>query len=158
MTGLLSSPGLPAPASVDRVRLIRRSMRCFVFGLLGAVPLLGLGPACLALWIQKDLAEESGEPAPLGGTEMVAISIGAFIVAVVLLACDHAGLVLAMGFLLPALEGYWLLRQYQRAEPRRWNPARHLVYWGAGLACAGLVLSSTIILLVLGAAFRGPGS
>lgn len=158
MTSLLPSPGLPAPASVDRVRMIRRSMRCFVFGLMGAVPLLGLGPACLALWIQKELAEESGEPAPLGGTKMIAISIAAFIVAVVLLAWDQAGLVLAMGFLLPALQGYWLLRQYQRTEPPRWNPARHLVYWGAGLALAGLDLSSTIILLGLWAAIRSLGS
>ena len=158
MTSLLPSPGLPAPASVDRVRLIRRSMRCFVFGLLGAVPLLGLGPACLALWIEKELAEESGEPAPLGGAKMAAIAIGAFIAAVVLLAWDQAGLVLALGAALSALQGGWRVRQCQRAEPPRWNPARHWVYWGAGLACAGLILSSTIILLGLWSAFRSPGS
>jgi hypothetical protein len=32
-------------------------------------------------------------------------------------------------------------RQYYRFEPPEWNPARHLLYWGVGLACAGNVLS-----------------
>ena len=59
MTRVLPTPGLPAPVSVDRVRLIRRSIRCFVFGLMGAVPLLGLGMACLALLLGRCLVPEN---------------------------------------------------------------------------------------------------
>jgi hypothetical protein len=152
MTPVLPAPGLPEPVSVDRVRLIRRSMRCFVYGLMGAVPLFGLGMACLTLRLRRELAEETGEAVRLTGA--LWCSIAAFALAFVLLCCDQAGLVLALGILLPALQGYWLFRQYQRAEPPLWNPARHLVYWGAGLAYAGLVLSSTIILLSLESAGR----
>jgi len=156
MTRVLPLPELPAPVSVDRVRLIRRSMRCFVYGLMGAVPLVGLGMACLTLRLRRELAEETGEPVRLTGALRCAIA--AFALAFVLLCCHQTGLVLALGILLPALQGYGLLRQYQRAEPRLWNPARHLVYWGAGLAYAGLVLSSLVIMLNLEAALRQIGS
>lgn len=142
-------PRLPPTVSVDRVRLIRRSMRCFVFGLMGAVPLLGLGPACLALRLQRQVAEESGEPVRLDAVEMAAIAAVAFIVAVVLLCWNQAGMVLALGVLLAALQGAWWFRHFHRTEPRQWNPARHLVFWAAALAWAGLILSSIIILLSL---------
>lgn len=158
MTPVPPSPELPAPVSVDRVRMIRRSMRCFVFGLMGVVPLLGLGPACLTLRLQRQLAEESGEPVRLAGAEMAAIAVVAFMLAVVLLCYDQAGIVLAMGVVLSAGQGCWWFRQYQRAEPRPWNPARHLVFWAAGLAYAGLILSSTIIMLSLGSFLRRIGS
>jgi hypothetical protein len=150
MTPVLPAPELLPPVSVDRVRLIRRSMRCFAFGLMGAVPLFGLGPACLALRLQQQLAEETGETPPLAGAEMVALAVVAFMLAVVLLCYGQAGMVLGMGILLSALQGYGWFRQYQRAEPRLWNPARHLVFWAAALAWAGLILSSTIIMLSLG--------
>jgi len=150
----LSSSGLPALESVDRVRLIRRSMRCFVYGWLGAVPLFGLGMACLTLRLWRELAQETGDLPPLARGEMVAIAVVAFVLAVVFLCCDLPVLVLVMGVLLSALQGYGWFLQYQRAAPRQWNPARHLLYGGAALAGAGLVLSSTIILLCLQSAAR----
>ncbi len=117
------SPQPPAPESVDRVRLIHRSMRCFVYGLMGVVPLFGLGMACLALLLQRQVSEETGEPAGLAGAKRC--SIAALALALALLGCGQAGLVLALGILLCGLQSYLLFRQYQRAEPRQWNPARH---------------------------------
>ena len=144
------------PVSADRVRLIRRSMRCFVFGLMGAVPLLGLGMACLALLLGRQVAQETGEPVRTAGVNGCAVAY--FALAVVLLCFDQTGLVLALAILLSALQGYLLFREYRRTNPAQWNPARHLVYWGAGLALAGLNLSSTILLLGILAVIRDLGS
>lgn len=47
------------PPSPDRVRTIRRSTRCFAFGIMGMTPLLGMGAAWLALRLWRQLAEES---------------------------------------------------------------------------------------------------
>ena len=136
--------------------MIRRSMRCFVFGLLGVIPLLGIGPACLALLLRRELAEETGEPLQL--TMANNSSIAASFLAVILLACGQDGLVLALGILLAALQGGLLFRQYRRVEPLEWNPARHWVWWGAGLAYAGLILSALIILINIASALRRIGS
>lgn len=150
------SPLPEVPVSADRVRLIRRSMRCFVFGLMGVVPLLGLGMACLALLLHRQVAQETGEPVRTAGVYGCAVAY--FVLAAVLLCLDQTGLVLALAILLSALQGYWLFREYRRTEPVQWNPARHLVYWGAGLALAGLNLSSIILLLGIFDVIRGLGS
>jgi len=145
---------LPVPPSVDRVRMIRRSMRCFVFGVVGAVPLFGLGTAFLALRLQRELARETGVPARaawMDGSSVIAFALMLFF-----LLLDQAGPVLALAFLLCAVQGLLLFRQYRLTEPADWNPARHLAWWGAGLAHAGLNLSSTIIILGVWAAIRNP--
>jgi hypothetical protein len=46
--------------ATDRIGLIERSLRCFVFGLLSLVPLLGLGPAVIALRLHFRTWSESG--------------------------------------------------------------------------------------------------
>jgi hypothetical protein len=125
--------------------MIRRSIRCFVFGAVGAVPLFGLGTAFLALRLQRELARESGVPARapwMDGSSVIAFALMLFF-----LCLDEAGLVLATGFLLCGLQGYLLFRQYRRTDPTDWNPARNLACWGAGLAYTGLNLSATIIVL-----------
>ena len=49
-------------APTDRILLIERSLRCFVFGLLSLVPLVGLGPAVLAIRMHfKTRAGNAGE-------------------------------------------------------------------------------------------------
>jgi hypothetical protein len=152
MTPALPLPGPSVPVPADRVRLIRRSTRCFVFGILGAVPLLGIGPACLALLLHRQVGEETGEPKGPGGIYSSAAVF--YILAVMLLYLGQAGFVLALGFLLSAVQAYLLRRQYLRTEPLDWNPARHLTWWGAWLALAGLNLSGTLILLAIWAVVR----
>jgi hypothetical protein len=132
--------------------MIRRSIRCFAFGLAGAVPLFGLGTAFLALRLQRELARETGVPAR--AALMDGSAVVAFALMLMSLLYDQAGFALALGFLLCAVQGYLLLRQYRRTEPADWNPARHLVYWGAALARTGLILSATIILAGVWAAIR----
>jgi hypothetical protein len=138
-------PSASARPSVDRVRMIRRSIRCFAFGLVGAVPLFGLGTAFLALRLHRELARESG--VPVRATGLDASTVIAFALLIALCYFNQAGLVLAAGFLISGLEGYLLLLQYRRIELSDWNPARNLAWWGAGLAYTGLNLSVTIIVL-----------
>jgi len=147
-----ASPRQPIPVSVDRVRMIRRSIRCFIFGLMGAVPLFGLGAAVLALRLRRQLAEETGEPP--GPKEMFGCTVAFSVLAAISLCFKQAGIILGLAILLTALQCYLMFRHYRRTGPVEWNPARHLVYWGASLACAGLNLSSAIILLSLAALAR----
>jgi hypothetical protein len=44
----------------DRIRLIERSLRCFVFGLLSLMPLIGLGLALLAIRLHWQTWADSG--------------------------------------------------------------------------------------------------
>jgi hypothetical protein len=152
MKPVLPTPLPPIPVSVDRVRMIRRSIRCFIFGLMGAVPLFGLGAAVLALRLRRRLAEETGEPAGPKGMQGCAVVF--FVLSAISLCFGQAGIILALAILLTVLQGWLMFRHYRRAGPLEWNPARHLVYWGAGLACAGLNLSSAIILMSLAALAR----
>jgi len=48
------------PANTDRIRLIERSLRCFVYGLLSLIPLVGLGLAVLAIRLHSLTWAESG--------------------------------------------------------------------------------------------------
>jgi hypothetical protein len=162
MTPVSPSPTPPAPPSVDRVGVMRRSVRCFAFGVTGMVPFIGVLTAWRALRLWQEVSEETGEPA--GSSVAKKCAVSSFALAVALFFFKRAGgdprsylagmiaiivglLLLVLGILLPARQGYLLIRQYGRTEPREWNPARHFAYWGAGLAYAGLALSSTLISL-----------
>jgi hypothetical protein len=48
------------PPNTDRIRLIERSLRCFVYGLLSLIPLVGLGLALLAIRLHFRTWAESG--------------------------------------------------------------------------------------------------
>src|SRR5436190_21062131 len=57
-----------AAKSVDMVRVIRQSIRCFVFGALGAIPIIGIGLAIQALRLHRKVfaeLEQSWKPPPL---------------------------------------------------------------------------------------------
>ena len=48
----------------DRSRLIQRSSRCFYFGLVGLIPLVGIVPAALAIRLHHRVAHDTGESEP----------------------------------------------------------------------------------------------
>jgi hypothetical protein len=137
----------PSPLPpIDRVRLIRRSMRCFIFGLVGVIPCFGLGMAGLAFKLYRDIADETGEPVqlyPLFLTSASGLYLGA--------ACCANNLpdgVLADALVVLGLQFLFIRRQYRKNAPAEWNPARHLMYWGLGLANAGLIMSAVVVILV----------
>jgi hypothetical protein len=41
---------MTAPSASERIRIIERSLRCFVFGLLSLIPVLGVPMSLLAWW------------------------------------------------------------------------------------------------------------
>jgi hypothetical protein len=140
----IEPPPLPP---IDRVRLIRRSTRCFLFGLVGAIPCFGLGTAWLAFKLYRDIAAETGERArlyPLFFTSFSGLSVG--------MACSMGDMpegVLADAIVVLGLQFLYILRQYRNNAPAEWNPARHLMYWGLGLANAGLILSAVVVMLAI---------
>ena len=136
-------PPLPP---IDRVRLIRRSIRCFIFGLVGAIPCLGLGMVWLAFKLYRDIAAETGERAqlyPLFLTSAAGLYMG-----VACCANDLPDGALAAAIVVLGLQLLFIRRQYRKNAPAEWNPARHLVYWGLGLANFGLIFSAVVVLLV----------
>jgi hypothetical protein len=140
----IASPPQPPP---DKVRVIHRSVRCFIFGLVGAVPCFGLGMVWLAFKLYRDIAAETGEPVTLYPLYLTSVS-GVWLAA----ACGAYDLpdgVLADAIVLLVLQFLFIRRQYLRNAPAEWNPARHLMYWGLGLANLGLIFSAVTVLLVI---------
>ena len=149
---MLSAPQ-PDLVRVDRARVIRRSSRCFAFGLVGAMPLLGLAPALLAIRLYRRVREQTGER---WNPRNVFASWGvAGLFAWLYTWRDGVG-----GFLLVAAVGVFLqgaawIEGYRRAEVLAWNPARARAWWGAALACTGIMLFFLSPELLLGFVLRG---
>ncbi len=140
-------PLKPPPAPVDRVRVINRSMRCFIFGIVGIVPWFGIGMACLAFKLFLEVAEETGEAVKVYPLFITTVS-GLAVCSV----CFVEGMpdqVLIAGLAMLALQFFFLRQQYARNAPSEWNAARHLVYWGIAMANLGIVLSAAVALLVI---------
>jgi len=133
----------PDGTSLDRVRLIRRSMRCGVFGALGAVPVFGLPLGWVAMRLYRQVGEEAGDRWNLR----------------TLNACWAAGLLALAGLVFLewwALAGLFslllmgthflvLAMLARRVQAREWNPARRWVYWGVGLAYSGRATSAALL-------------
>jgi hypothetical protein len=132
---------------VDRVRLIRRSTRCFLFGLVGAIPCFGLGMAWLAFKLYLDIAAETGEIVQL--YPLFLTSASGLYLGVACCANNMPDGVLADAIVVLGLQFLFLRRQYRKNAPAEWNPARHLMYWGLGLANAGLILSAVVVMLAI---------
>lgn len=47
--------------SMDKIRVIKRSLRCFAFGWLSLFPILGIAPAMLAMILYKQVQDEVGK-------------------------------------------------------------------------------------------------
>jgi len=138
-----------APRSVDLVRVIRRSMRCSVFGLLGLAPfLLGTGFAYQAIRLGRAVNEDlqrPWDPPPvylywLAGTIAAA------------LADRFTGVRgdVALCFALLALQTWHCWRSFNPAEDAPWNPGEGHLLCGLICAYAGLSVSVwTVVILVL---------
>ncbi len=131
------SPSVGAPTEyVDKTRLIRRSLRCFIYGLIGAIPVVGITLAWQAIRLHRQVLRETGEACRLPKWW--------YFYWVAALAVSIVGDRL-QGFL-GALAAFWgfnglhAVYLFQLASTRTgkvWNPARRYSYWGFGLACAG---------------------
>ncbi|HEY3864400.1 MAG TPA: hypothetical protein VGO59_21210 [Verrucomicrobiae bacterium] len=132
---------LPPP---DRVRMIRRSMRCFAFGLVGAIPCFGLGMGWLAFKLYRDIAAETGESIKL--YPLFLTSISGLVLGAVCFKVHWPNTALAEAVLMAGLQFLFLRRQHLKNAPAEWNPGRHLMYVGLGLANAGLILSGILVM------------
>jgi hypothetical protein len=132
----------------DRSRLIQRSSRCFYFGMVGLIPLVGIVPAVLAIRLHHRVAHDTGEiwkPDLIFAAWGIALAyaflytwvwgLGGFL------------LISAFGFLLQAGAFF---RVYRNPSVLAWNPARHRALLGIAMAYSGLAG-----LLLLGELFAG---
>jgi hypothetical protein len=133
-------------APADRVRVINRSVRCFVFGVIGAVPCFGLSMAWLAFKLYREVAAETGERVNLVPLHFFTVSL---ILAAASAPYTVPQILVSYGLLIFAMQVVFLWRQYRRNAPAEWNPARHLIYYGIGFANLGILLSYTVVLLVI---------
>jgi hypothetical protein len=140
----MNSLEFPERIPMDRVRIIHRSSRCFVFGLIGTIPILGLSMAWLAMRLKRQVASETGETVRLRAVNMATIAAVAIIFPLLIAECYSAAFATVAALL--CMEFFLLHRQYQKTIPPEWNPARHLLYWGVGLAYAGYIFSFTLLI------------
>ena len=130
-----------AAKSVDMARVIRQSIRCFVFGALGAIPIIGIGLAIQALLLHKKVLaelEEPWRPPPLYWYWLIGL----------LYLWAYRELFGAVGTLsifliIGGLQTYHLWRSLP-SEPR-WNPGERHLFWGAALAYLGCFGSLTLL-------------
>ena len=137
----------PPPARSNQVRMIHRPIRCFKYGLLGVIPLFGTAMALLALRLHRELAAETGVRwnfAPMGILWICGLGL-----ITLFAAAQNPALAQTTALVFLGLQSLFVLRHYQTHKPKEWNPARHLAYWGAGLACAGLALSAGLVALAI---------
>jgi hypothetical protein len=134
--------------SVDKIGLIRRSLRCWRFGLVGLLPLAGTGFAWQALRIRRRVSadlEENWKPPPV----YIYWLVGTAATLPVDANLDIGGDLLLLMVLL-AVQSWHCWRSFPRLAEPIWNPAgRHLT---AGTLCAylGLGLSLwTVVVSVL---------
>jgi hypothetical protein len=127
-------PGSEAPP--EMIRLIHRSVRCFVLGLAGAVPVLGIFAAFQAIRLFQSITRETGEAVRWKDFyRLWVLGIG-FATLLFPLESPAQSLALMIGFGLLQL---LILRQAESARvARSWNPARRHLYWGMALAHFGI--------------------
>lgn len=140
-----------APVQVNRVRVIQRSIRCFVLGAVGVFPVLGLATGYLALRVQREIAAEVGETwdfKPLHFYWALTMFMMSFFVYFFWPMTALLGMV--------ALIGHFAMvkRVADRARSDEWNPARHLVYWGVAFAYVGRALTLTAVFVIVAAISR----
>jgi len=141
MNAAVLDPHPPVPA--DRVRVINRSVRCFIFGVIGAIPCFGLSMAWLAFKLFRETAVETGERVNLIPLQFCSFSL---IVAAAFTPWEIPNILVTYGLLMVGFQILFLRQQYLKNAPPEWNPARHLLYWGIGLANMGVLLSAAAVL------------
>jgi hypothetical protein len=114
-------------------------MRCFAFGLIGLVPVLGIGLAVQALRLQQRIAfemKDSWKAPPVYVYWLLGIAL--------LWAVDtHFGSIgdLTMALLVLAAQSFHIWRSFGLSPHRVWNPGRPQLTWGVICAYAGVSLS-----------------
>lgn len=143
--------------SVDMIRMIRRSRRCGLFGLIGAVPVIGLGLAWQALRLYSQVSAEMGEdwrPPRLYVYWIIALSFMAAFNGLF----GFLGAFSVFGIFV-GLQTWHLWRSFPETNGPIWNPGRRHMRWGITFAYAGYLGSWSLIGLVLihasGGAFSG---
>jgi hypothetical protein len=146
-------PPLPENLSPpERVRIIRRSLRCASYGELGAVPIVGLPAAISVLVIYRQISRQTGEP---WRHRQLNVELALCVLTSCLMLAGgewaEAILLLLFAFSFQFLVTY---RYLQKEKARYWNPARRELFYGLANAYIG-IHSSICLLLVIVMAHAG---
>jgi hypothetical protein len=136
-----------APASLDRVQIIRRSSRCSLFGKIGLVPIIGTGLAIQALRLRRTVCGELGMQWLLPPVA-VYWALGLATLWAVDRVLGIPGDAFAIVLLL-LLQSWHLWMRVPRAPTPAWNPVRAELACGAILACAGIGSSLWLLTVVV---------
>jgi hypothetical protein len=150
MNAVDSEPLPPASLELhypEKVRVIRQSIRCLVFGFIGVIPFLGLPLALQTLQLRRAIGRTTGDESSL--RRVFAMAVACFLwLPLYLVVWDLTGLgmvlcVFAAGaaVLFKGVAG--------SAASTRWNPARGTLYFGVWLSCIGLFATAGLILRIL---------
>lgn len=133
-------------ASIDRTRVIQRSVRCFYFGLIGLIPVIGLVMAVLAIRLYHRVLEETRErPAhPLRWGVIGLKFLVCWTAFTVASAMDVPLLVLFI-LLFLVIQVFLATMRYWPVKAAVWNPARPQLFWGYQLAINGFFISFLVV-------------
>ena len=134
---------------IDRVQLIQRSIRCFYYGLIGLIPIIGLVMAVLGIRLYHRVIKEANEkPAHPPRWGRVLFLYGICWSAFTLSSLVDVPLWLLTICLFCAFQVFLWRMQYWPVTSTVWNPARSYLFWGYQFGVSGLFGS----LFVTGAA------
>ncbi len=120
----------------DRTRVIQRSLRCFHFGLIGLVPVIGVVPALLAIASYHQCARDIGDTWQpkwlLIGWLIPILYVGIYTYSMSL---DGFALMILVG---AAIQIAAIVEAWRHQDYLAWNPARRLAILGLAMAYSGL--------------------
>lgn len=143
----LPSDSARALRSIDTARLIRRSLRCFVFGSIGLVPLVGVGLAVQSMQLARSVTRESGGEWCLPPFRLYRV-VG---VALLWFADPVWGLIgdWVLSIFLLLIQSFLCLRRFHHPpNVATWNPGQSALAWGMTMAQVGLSLSLWILAIL----------
>jgi hypothetical protein len=133
-------------ASIDTVRLLRSSVRCLLFGLIGLVPILGAGLAWQAMTMGRELLEETGEAWDWEPFLLLWVT-GSMCVAL-LAPFLGLGMILLLWAWMTAGHSCLFARRFREGAPPLFNGARREAFAGMALGMAGVGGSVMLVALL----------
>ena len=126
------------PQPLDQIRLARRSRHCFVLGVIGIVPFLGLPAAIESIHVFGATKTETGETWKHTPFVLAFIAAWAWLPASYML--WGSAWMMAIFYFETALLGWFFSRMYRTRSRPNTNPATLWLHWGLALAYAQIFM------------------
>jgi len=125
---------------IDPIQIIRRSLRCFITGIVSAIPIIGAMISLIAIQIFIQVCQQTGERFHY---RFWCRKWSAFFLITVITACFNKWLGFACLILCIGMWAFQLILGWCIVPPV-WNPARRYLFLGFGFASVSLLVHGVV--------------